>query len=109
MDKFLKSFEFERSYANPTLFVEHENELFVLLLVYVDDVMIFGSSDDLIGEVVDRFKAQFEIRVKPEIEKFLDVFVVDKKEAVKFCNQPMTRMFLKLCGMSDCETVKTLL
>lgn len=107
MGEFPKSFEFERSYTDPTLYIKHGDGLFVLQLVRVDDTMIFGSSNSSIDKVMDRFKAHFEIRVEPENENFLGFFVVDRGEAVKFYNQPMIRRLLEFCGMSDCKTVKT--
>lgn len=81
MDKLLKSFEFERPNANPTLYVKQGDESSVLPPVYVDKIMIFGSSDESINKVVDRFKAHFEIRVEPEIWKLLDILLWTKEVA----------------------------
>ncbi|CAL9022249.1 unnamed protein product [Prunus brigantina] len=48
---YLPTLGFKSSHSNPSLFVQHTGNDIIILLLYVDDIIITGSSDQLIQRV----------------------------------------------------------
>lgn len=59
--------------------------------------LVFDRSNESITKVVGRFKAHFEIRVKPEAEKFLRFSFVGKEDGVNLYSQLVRRRLLEFC------------
>jgi hypothetical protein len=55
INKYLKSRGFKRSDYDPNLYIKKKGEEIITMVVYVDDLIITGSSDDLIQEENDSF------------------------------------------------------
>lgn len=107
LDKFLIAFGFQQFKADPTLYVWNRGEAFVMIVVYVDDIMISGDSDETLDLVVDYFKGSFEVRVDSKIEKFFEFSVQDSGSTVKLHNAPMIRRLLKAFKMQHCKQANT--
>lgn len=58
----LPTLGFKSSHSDPSLCVKHvENEI-VILLLYVDDIIFTGSSDELVQSVITELSAVFEMK-----------------------------------------------
>ncbi|GMF71603.1 unnamed protein product [Phytophthora fragariaefolia] len=60
-DEYVRSIGFRVSSYDPCLYIKVIYGEWVLLLVYVDDVLVTGSSADLIAEVKRQLKSRFEM------------------------------------------------
>ena len=60
--KFLLSIGFEISEADHSLYVKKAGAGLVVIVVYVDDVIITGDSEDEIGKVKNLLKAEFDTK-----------------------------------------------
>lgn len=107
LHNFLVQFGFEQSMADPTLYVWKDGKEFVIVVVYVDDIPLFGSSNGAIDKVVEHFKQHFEVRVDEHITKFLGFTIDDNGDSLKMHNSPMIKRLLDHFNMTDCNAAKT--
>lgn len=63
-DYFLTKFGLKRSQAEPCIYYSHGDKRGrILIALYVDDLLIAGSSNEMVNEVVEHLKKEFEIKV----------------------------------------------
>jgi len=107
LDRFLKNIGCVPSEADPTLYVLKREEYFVLLVVYVDDILLVSNSERGFEEIIWHFEKRFEIRIMKVVEKFLGFTVEDNGETVKIHNAPMVERLLNHFKMRDCKGAST--
>lgn len=73
----LFEFGFVQSVNDFSLFVKSGNNCFLALLVYVDDIILTGSSVDEINKVKNFLKSKFLIKDLGKLKFFLGIEVVD--------------------------------
>ena len=71
----LKEYNFQQSHSDNSLFTLHKNNQFVAVLVYVDDILMSGSSDNLIAEVKAYLLTKFKIKDLGPLKYFLGIEV----------------------------------
>uniref|UniRef100_A0AAV1VMW5 Reverse transcriptase Ty1/copia-type domain-containing protein n=1 Tax=Peronospora matthiolae TaxID=2874970 RepID=A0AAV1VMW5_9STRA len=78
----------------------------VLLLVYVDDVLVTGSSTELVMRTKSDLKARFEMTDSGKCAFVLGIELVDNDNgSVTMCQRRYVEDVLKRFGMSDCKAV----
>ncbi|CAI7876460.1 unnamed protein product [Closterium sp. NIES-53] len=80
IDTFLLQHGFARSECDSTLYVLKEGEKQLVLLFYVDDLLLFSDSKDLIREVKQRLGAEFAMRDLGPVTYYLGMHV-DRDQA----------------------------
>ncbi|KAM1532251.1 hypothetical protein PS2_006260 [Malus domestica] len=68
---FLPGLGFKASQANPSLFVQHSSNGTIVLLLYVDDVILTGSSSELISTVIKGLTEEFDMKDLGQLNYFL--------------------------------------
>lgn len=71
--EFLLEFGFKCSPADPSLFTYHRNGQSLVLLLYVDDVLLTGSSSDLMNTLIAALSDHFSMKDMGEIHYFLGI------------------------------------
>lgn len=71
----LLSFGFSQSFSDSSLFTFHLNNDMVALLVYVDDILVTGSSPSLILKVKNFLHSQFSLKDLGPLKYFLGIEV----------------------------------
>ncbi|KAM1246265.1 hypothetical protein ACFX2J_042353 [Malus domestica] len=72
---FLPGLGFKSSFADPSLFVKHNAAGTVVLLLYVDDIILTGSSSILIDDVIVELTKEFEMKDLGQLNYFLGLQV----------------------------------
>ncbi|KAM1070145.1 hypothetical protein TB1_002021 [Malus domestica] len=72
---FLPSLGFQATYSDSSLFVKTVGSDIVVLLLYVDDIIITGSSTHLIQQVIHSLTAEFDIKDLGVLHYFLGIQV----------------------------------
>lgn len=70
---FLIDYGFYCSPADPSLFVFHNGAHIMILLVYVDDIILTGTTSSLLDEFVQQLGSQFSIKDLGQLHYFLGV------------------------------------
>lgn len=83
------------------------------LVVYVDDVLFFGPSEDEVQKFIDELQADgFELKLKKSGEQstynFLGINIAQTSEGVLKCTQlGLIKKFLECVGLTDCNPAVT--
>ncbi|CAL9005159.1 unnamed protein product [Prunus brigantina] len=72
---YLPALGFKSSHSDPSLFVKHEGSDIVILLLYVDDIILTGSSPQLVQTVIDDLGAVFDMKDMGRLAYFLGLQV----------------------------------
>ena len=73
LKSFLLSVGFQNSLADTSLFILRHEGKFVYLLVYIDDILVTGTSTDLVQQVIDALAAKFSIKDMGHLSYFLGI------------------------------------
>uniref|UniRef100_A0AAV1U9V9 Reverse transcriptase Ty1/copia-type domain-containing protein n=1 Tax=Peronospora matthiolae TaxID=2874970 RepID=A0AAV1U9V9_9STRA len=104
--EFVCSIGFQVSDFDPCLYVKITSGECVLLLVYVDDVLVTGSSTELIMRTKSDLKAGFEMTESGKCAFVLSIELVDNDNgSVTMCQRRYVEDVLKRFGMSYCKAV----
>jgi histone deacetylase 1/2 len=76
----LLQFGFKASKCDPSLFTYTKNRQVVYLLVYVDDIIITGSSLSLVQTLVQKLDSVFSLKQLGDLEYFLGIEVKQLSE-----------------------------
>uniref|UniRef100_A0AAV1UPL8 Reverse transcriptase Ty1/copia-type domain-containing protein n=1 Tax=Peronospora matthiolae TaxID=2874970 RepID=A0AAV1UPL8_9STRA len=104
--EFVCSIGFQVSDFDPCLYLKITCGECVLLLVYVDDVLVTGSSTELIMRTKSDLKARFEMTDSGKCAFVLGIELVDNDDgSVTMYQRRYVEDVLKRFGMSDCKAV----
>ena len=86
----LLSFGFKQSINDYSLFVRQFQNTFVVLLVYVDDIILTGNDESELNNVKMFLKSQFLIKDLGELKYFLGIEVLRTEKGIclnqrKYC------------------------
>lgn len=100
---FLKSLGFKQSVADHSLFVFKKEEVFIVALIYVDDVIIAGNDEIKIQEIKGRLDKEFSIKDLGPIKFFLGIEVAHTKKGMVLSQRKYTLDILEDTGMMGCH------
>ncbi|KAG2874285.1 Retrovirus-related Pol polyprotein from transposon TNT 1-94 [Phytophthora cactorum] len=105
-DEFVCSIGFQVSAFDPCLYIKVVDGHCVLVLVYVDDVLITGSSPELISRTKTDLKTRFEMTDSGKCVFVLGIELVDGPDgSVTMCQRRYVDNILKRFGMDECKAV----
>ncbi|CAM8901423.1 unnamed protein product [Rhodiola kirilowii] len=103
----LIEYGFVQSANDPSLFTLAQKDDFLILLVYVDDVVLTGTSPQLITHVKEFIHDQFQIKDLGHLKYFLGLEVARSQDGI-FLNQRKYALdILEDTKFSDCKPVRT--
>ena len=81
LDSHLKKMKFVQTKADPCIYVFKDETETVIIAVYVDDILIAGTSNKKIAEVKAAIANRFEVKDMGELHYFLGVKIVRDSQA----------------------------
>ena len=75
MTAYLTEHRFKRGSADTTLFIRNDKNSFVVVQIYVDDIVFGATNDSLAHSFADEMKAMFEMSMVGELTYFLGLQV----------------------------------
>ena len=109
LDTHLRDMGFIQSTSDPCIYYMNTGGDMFCLGVYVDDIILAGSSDDKIKEVKDTLSRKFEIKDMGKLHHFLGMSVVqnETRKTVWIGQTAYTENLLKKFEMEHCKPVST--
>ncbi|KAG2813323.1 hypothetical protein PC112_g14782 [Phytophthora cactorum] len=105
-DELVCSIGFQVSAFDPCLYIKVVEGHCVFVLVYVDDVLITGSSPELISRTKNDLKTRFEMTDSGKCAFVLGIELVDGPDgSVTMCQRRYVDDILKRFGMDECKAV----
>ena len=87
---FLIDFGFFCSSADSSLFIYKCESHILILLVYVDDIILTGSSDSPLAQFISQLAVQFSIKDLGSLNYFLGIQVCRFSDGIFFYHNPNT-------------------
>ncbi|GAA0157644.1 transmembrane signal receptor [Lithospermum erythrorhizon] len=87
VSRFLLSYDFIKSAADSSLFIFKSSVVTIYLLLYVDDIIITGSSSSILQQFIDDFNAQFLINDLGRLSFFLGIEVQHDSHGLFLCQK----------------------
>ncbi|KAJ0480794.1 putative RNA-directed DNA polymerase [Helianthus annuus] len=101
----LLSSGFVQSKCDTSLFVKNKDKVFIVLLVYVDDIVVTGNSLSEIEKVKQRLKSQFLIKDLGLLQYFLGIEVLTCDKGLCLSQRKYCTDLLAEYGMLGCKPV----
>jgi histone deacetylase 1/2 len=97
---------FVKSKCDPSLLVHHQQGACTYVLVYVDDILITGSSPQLITDLIHKLKSQFALKQLGEVDYFLGIEVKHMPSGGLLLHQSKyIRDLLSKTNMENCKPI----
>ena len=107
LDKSLKDMGFSQSSADPCIYTLNLGDSFIVLAVYVDDILIGGETIDVISRVKDMILGCFEARDLGELSSFLGIKVDQSSNGIWIGQTTYVVNMLEKFGLSKVNSVST--
>lgn len=104
---FLISCDFFCSLADPSLFVRHSAQGTLILLVYVDDMLITGSSTILVHSFIQTLSHEFSIKDLGPVHHFLGIEISTTSKGLQLSQAHYALTILERSKMIDCKPMST--
>ncbi|GAB2289900.1 hypothetical protein Dimus_038074 [Dionaea muscipula] len=107
LDAFLQRLNFVRCPHEYALYVRKSNGNLLIVCVYVDDLIITGSSVVLIEEFKSKLIHEFDMTDLGLLNYYLGIQVVQSSTGIFISQQSYIKKLLELYGMEHCKAVST--
>ena len=104
---FLLSLGFVNSTANASLFIHHKPGVKLYLLVYVDDIIVTGSSPAEVSTLIATLAARFSLKDLVCLNYFLGVEVILSTAGIFLSQRKYITDLLHKSGMADTKLAST--
>ncbi|KAF3668615.1 putative LRR receptor-like serine/threonine-protein kinase-like [Capsicum annuum] len=109
LKQFLLQIGFQKSNSDSSLFIHHQNEALIYILVYVDDIIITGSNSGVIKKTIQVLSSRFSLKDLRLLHYFLSIEVLRTKEGIVFSQAKYVSILLAAHNISECKPVTTLM
>ena len=80
-----------------------------IITVWVDDLLLFASSDDLMHKMKEEIKTSWEVTNMGEPTKIIGIEISHTEDSITISQQHYIESILKHENMTDCNAVSTLM
>jgi len=110
IDKWLRAYGFKPSAADPCLYVmRRPNDELLIVVLYVDDMMIAGSSIAIVEAFKRAVANEFTVKDLGELQGIVGMKITRNRESreLEISQAPSIELLLEAYGMSGCRPVAT--
>eukprot|EP00253_Pinus_taeda_P013807 PITA_13807 len=107
MDSFLLSQNFERCKSDPNVYMLRTHDSLLILVLYVDDLLITGSSASAIAAVKRALHDRFLMTNIGPLHFFLGLEISQDATGIKLSQAKYAQDLLERFHMADCKTTPT--
>jgi hypothetical protein len=107
LSKKLCDLGFEGSKADTSLFYYIKNSISMFILVYVNDIIVASSTQEVVTALLKDLKNDFSLKDLRELHYFLGIEVNKVLDGLVLTQEKYVNDLLKRVGMSDCKPVCT--
>ena len=104
---YLTEHRFKRGSADTTLFIRKDKNSFVVVQIYVDDIVFGATNDSLAHSFADEMKAMFEISMVDELTYFLGLQVKQTDSKIYINQAKYARNLVKRFGLDNAAYART--
>lgn len=105
---FLIKFGFTCSRSDPSLFTYHKGDKTLVLLLYVDDILLTGSDDAFLSELLSVLNQRFAMKDMGSPKQFLGIEMLQYTAGIFLHQRAYAEDVLHQVAMSDCNLCQPL-
>jgi histone deacetylase 1/2 len=98
---------FRTSKSDTSLFIYSKKGITIFMLIYVDDIIVTGSSQEAIAVLLCDLKQEFALKDLGDLSYFLGIEVRKDKEGIILSQEKYARDILARVGMLKCKPSAT--
>ena len=107
MDKYLQDKDFKRGKIDNNLYIKIEGNDFLIVLVYVDDIIFRRNNASSVQWFSFAMQSEFEISMIGELSFFLGLQITQRSEGIFLSQEKYLREMLKRFQMEDSTPMST--
>lgn len=107
INEHLLSIGFVKSLFEATLYVKHKGKKFLIVSLYVDDLLVTGDDTRLVEEFKQEMMQVFEMTDLGLMSYFLGIEIKQNEDDVFICQKKYAKEILKKFQMEECKAVST--
>jgi hypothetical protein len=107
LDMYLKDKGFKRGTIDNNLYIKTEDNDFLIVLVYVDDIIFICNKDSLVQWFASTMESEFEMSMTGELSIFLGLQITQRSEGMFISQEKYLRELFKRFQMEDSKPVGT--
>lgn len=109
LDNFLLENDFSRGNMDTTLFCKTFKNEFLIIQIYIDDIIFGYTNSFLCQEFSKSMQAEFEMSMMGELNFFLGIQINHNSEGSYIHQRKYTKELLKKFDLTECKIYKTLM
>ncbi|CAM8947691.1 unnamed protein product [Rhodiola kirilowii] len=106
-DSFMKKAEFSRCEADHCCYIKRYKNSYIILLLYVDDILIAGANWTEIDVLKKKLSKEFAMKDMGAAKQILGMGIIRNKECLKLSQEEYVKKVLKRFNMDDARPVST--
>lgn len=107
IDEYLSKLGFVKSLSESTLYIKGDHANFIVISLYVDDLLVTGNNVELIQQFKDDMLQVFEMTDLGEMSYFLGMEVEQKNGEIFISQRKYAKEILKKFNMESCKSMST--
>lgn len=96
---------FKSSNSEQTLFIKHKGGKFLIVSIYVDDLLYTGNDEELLVEFKQSMKKEFDMTDLGRMRYFLGIEVVQQNDGIFICQRKYAAEVIERFGMQNFNPV----
>ena len=106
-DSKMKKFGYNRTRSDPCAYIKRDGNDVVILTVWVDDILLFGTSEKLLDEIISDIRQIWEVTVLGEPAKIVGIEISQTEDSIKIAQKLYIKSILEREGLSEINSVTT--
>ena len=107
LDEKLKKFRFQRLRSDPCVYIKRDGDELVIITVWVDDLLLFATSDELMQQTKSDLHTEWEVTDLGEPTKIIGVEITQIEDAITISQKVYIESILERKGLSGINSVAT--
>ena len=104
---YLIAFGFDNSPTKSNLYVKRADDVFLIMVLYVDDMLLTGPNEKHIADFKDDLHASFEMSNLGHLHHYLGIQFMQVDGEIALCQSKYIDTLLQCFGLEDCKTIAT--
>ena len=105
LDSKLKNLGYTRLYSDPCAYIQHDGDNTSIITVWVDDLLLFASGDDLMRKMKEEIKASWDVTDMGELKKIIGIEISHVGNTVTISQQHYIESILNCKNLTDCNPI----
>jgi len=105
LDTKLKNLGYTRLYSDPCAYVQCDRDKISIITVWVNNLLLFTSGDDLMRKMKEEIKASWEVTDMGELKKIIGIKISHTRNNVTISQQCYIESILECKHLTDCNHV----